>query len=316
MTLISVIIPFYNPDEEFFKECLNSILNQNLQNFEILCVDDGSANCLSSEILNLIDSDSRIKLYRQKHKGAGPARNLGIKKSCGEYIVFMDADDYYPDNNVLEDLYNCAEETNLEVCGGKALNRTNNNSLEAPFWRFKNYENLFTNQITNIYDFQICWGYWCFIYKRNFLIKNNLFFPSYLRYQDPPWFIKTLWTAKNYFAMNRITYIHREPQKAYIWNNLALKDYFNGILDVLKFTNKMQLKELHIFIYRKFLTYDIHILIKHLQPSLFLNINRISDGIFQSVNKKYLSESSELIPYFKNYNDYKLNIKKYNLQDY
>ena len=93
MVKISIIMPIYNA-EIYLEESVNSILNQNFEDFELICIDDGSTDN-SLAILNEISKkDSRLRVISQKNLGAGAARNKGIKESLGEYICFIDSDDY------------------------------------------------------------------------------------------------------------------------------------------------------------------------------------------------------------------------------
>ncbi|WP_019038429.1 glycosyltransferase family 2 protein [Psychroflexus tropicus] len=102
MTFFSVIIPLYNK-VNFIKDCLESVLNQSYQNFEVIVVNDGSTDGSEQIIENI--KDSRLRLIHQNNKGASAARNLGVEKAQYEWIALLDADDYwYPDH--LEELNN------------------------------------------------------------------------------------------------------------------------------------------------------------------------------------------------------------------
>lgn len=96
----SIIIPNYNK-EEYVRETLESIFNQTYKNFEVIVVDDGSTD-KSIEIIKEFD----IKLFHTNRKRAGGARNVGIDNATGDYIIFLDSDDYFTDNTVLERLNN------------------------------------------------------------------------------------------------------------------------------------------------------------------------------------------------------------------
>lgn len=96
----SIIIPNYNK-EEYVRETLESIFNQTYKNIEVIVVDDGSTD-KSIEIINEFD----VKLFHTNRKRAGGARNVGIDNATGDYIIFLDSDDYFTDNTVLERLNN------------------------------------------------------------------------------------------------------------------------------------------------------------------------------------------------------------------
>ena len=93
--LISVIIPFYN-EENYFDECLESVLNQTYQNLEIIIINDGSDKFFEEKLKNLqLKYSNIIKVFNKENEGAGYARNFGIQKSKGDYIAFLDADDVW-----------------------------------------------------------------------------------------------------------------------------------------------------------------------------------------------------------------------------
>ena len=91
---VSVIIPVYNV-EKYLRECIDSILNQTLRDLELICVDDGSTDG-SLEILHEYEkADSRVKVLTQHNMGAGAARNKGLAIATGEYLSFLDSDDFF-----------------------------------------------------------------------------------------------------------------------------------------------------------------------------------------------------------------------------
>lgn len=96
---ISVIVPVYNA-EKFLNRCIDSVLNQSFSNFELLLIDDGSTD-KSAEIYNeYISKDNRVKVILQNNSGPAAARNTGVKNAIGEYIFFLDADDYITQNSL------------------------------------------------------------------------------------------------------------------------------------------------------------------------------------------------------------------------
>ena len=114
MIKISIIIPVYNT-EKYLKKCLDSIINQTLKSLEIICIDD----CSTDNSLNILKEyqlkDKRIKIIEQKeNKGQGVARNLGLNIAEGEYIGFIDSDDWV-DLNFFEKLYFAAKKYNSDV---------------------------------------------------------------------------------------------------------------------------------------------------------------------------------------------------------
>ncbi len=181
MAKVSVIVPIYN-NEKYLKECLDSICNQTLTDIEIICVNDGSEDNSLKIIEEYKQKDNRIILINQDNLGVSAARNNGIKIATGEYIGFVDSDDYI-DNDFYEKLYNAAKHNDSDMA-------------VAGIIRFKGvrkkYMLKFNEELrlTNINKImQLCRiPRQCYtvnkIYKRNLLLEHNLFFKEGVYYKD------------------------------------------------------------------------------------------------------------------------------------
>ena len=115
--LISVIIPVYNV-EQYVESCLNSVIDQSYTNLEIILVDDGSTD-RSGEICGQYAlKDSRIKVIHEENAGLGEARNRGLRIASGDYICFVDSDDWI-EEDYCKELAQAAERTNsdIAICG-------------------------------------------------------------------------------------------------------------------------------------------------------------------------------------------------------
>lgn len=115
--LISVIIPMYNA-ESFVERCVRSVLNGIYQNVEILCIDDGSTDGTLKLVKKLQDEDNRIVIFEQDHAGVSAARNHGLREARGEYVAFIDSDDWVS-TDYLSLMHEIAREKNADVvnCG-------------------------------------------------------------------------------------------------------------------------------------------------------------------------------------------------------
>ena len=112
-SLISVIVPVYNV-EKYLPQCLNSIINQTYKNIEVVLVDDGSTDDSGNICEEYKKNDERIIVVHQKNSGLSAARNVGIEISTGEYITFIDSDDYIsPD--YIENLYSALEQYSADI---------------------------------------------------------------------------------------------------------------------------------------------------------------------------------------------------------
>lgn len=113
---ISIIIPVYNV-EDYLSECVDSILNQTYENYEVLLIDDGSTDKSPQICDTYSEKNNKISVIHTRNRGLSAARNLGTEKAQGEYIFYLDSDDYV-ENNVLERMFKIVEQDNADiVCG-------------------------------------------------------------------------------------------------------------------------------------------------------------------------------------------------------
>lgn len=111
--LISIIVPIYNADC-YLRQCLDCIINQSYKNFEVLLINDGSVDDSAIICKEYVETDSRIHYFEKENGGVSSARNLGLKNVKGNYITFVDSDDWV-EENYLEVLYNALKENEVDV---------------------------------------------------------------------------------------------------------------------------------------------------------------------------------------------------------
>ena len=234
---ISIIIPIYNA-ADYLSLCLESVFGQDIHEKEVICIDDGSTDS-SMEILETYRENSPcFRVEKQIHSGSGPARNLGLSLAKGEYVCFMDADDYYPNASVLNRLYSAAKENDAVVCGG---NRAFFQGEEELLFLQKT---IFQKEgFLDYFSFQDHIGHCRYIYKKSFLEENEIEYPRYLRFQDPPFLVKTLTLAKKVYSIPEITYMHRVGHKEVPSSYEIAYDYLCGRRDLLHIAaeNNLQL---------------------------------------------------------------------------
>lgn len=138
--LISVIIPVYNV-EAYLRECVESVLKQTYQNFEIILVDDGSTDSSGVICDEYVDKDERVSVIHQSNGGLSVARNTGLSESNGDYIYFLDSDDYIAEN-ALEHLIKIAEKDNSDIVFFDAVSfaDTNDFTVKQNYIRKNNYQ--------------------------------------------------------------------------------------------------------------------------------------------------------------------------------
>jgi len=239
---VSVIIPVYNA-EEYLKQCIESIVGQTLREIEIICVDDGSTDRSVAILQEIQGRDQRLQIFQQKNSGAGIARNLAMRAAQGEYIAFMDSDDYYPSDDVLERLVDVAQNNHAMICGGSLL-FDKSGKLEKAELQGINY--FFENEGWISYkDCQQDFYYQRFIFNRKMLADNNLFFPPYRRYQDPPFFVKAMVLAEKFYAVSKPVYAYRARITQMVWSPEKVYDRLAGLADELTISRDAKLSLLH-----------------------------------------------------------------------
>lgn len=174
---ISVVIPVYN-SEKYIERCVQSVLAQSFTDFELILVNDGSSDA-SWEIMQKMESvDSRIAIHSQENGGAASARNKGISLAGGEYITFIDSDDYVSEDYLLN-LYNNAEKHNadLSICceewylnGETHVDKMNENRV------YTNNEYI-RSTLDGTIDYITVFGSCAKLIRRSLLTENNIEFP-------------------------------------------------------------------------------------------------------------------------------------------
>lgn len=246
---VTVIIPVYNM-EQYLAECLDSVITQSLRDIEIICINDGSSDN-SITILKVYEGrDNRIKVIDQENKGVATARNTGIKAARGKYVIFMDPDDLYPADDVLESLYTAAEENNVLAAGG-CFSDFDTDGRESKPEDYHNYAlcgYLFEkNGIVEYRDYQFDYGYHRFVYNRKMLIDNNIFFPNLIRFQDPPFMVK----AERFYGLSKVTYRYRMNHNILDWNDQRVTALLTGLEMNLDFALENGYRELYKLVIKR-----------------------------------------------------------------
>ena len=190
---VSVIIPVYNT-EDYLAKCLNSILTQTMTDLEIICIDDGSTDASTRIMSEFAEKDSRVSVLRQENSGQSAARNRGIDAASGEYICFVDSDDWL-DAEALEKLCPPADRENLDVLyfGGKVSFDTENLLKEHEEYFDRAYKRTDNgNKILNGKDMIVCQRsnrqFWKVPYmaliRRSYLLEKQIRFKEGMIHED------------------------------------------------------------------------------------------------------------------------------------
>ena len=223
---VSIIIPVYNV-EKFLAKNLKSIQEQTLKDIEIIYVDDGSADLSCKLIKDYMQKDGRIRLFYQKHAGPGAARNKGIMEARGEYISFLDADDYYYEKNALEEMYHESKKYNVNMCSSYRMlyDQSGTITLGGNFNYKKPTEALLVDYTEVLNDT----GFTNYLYRRAFLLDNKVFFPVAVNYEDHPFLANAISTSRTILRIPVTLYCAVRGYKTRYYDANAVGEVLDGI---------------------------------------------------------------------------------------
>lgn len=196
MPKVSVIVPVYNV-EKFLPRCLDSIINQTLKDIEIICINDGSPdNCLSI-LEDYAKKDSRIRIINQENSGPSVSRNKGILMAQGEYIGFVDSDDWL-DPDFYEKLYAAAKESDADIaaCGIKVYRKYSRVNYMLKYTK----EHCVNDLERKLYlcDVPETCNVWNKIYRTTFIKNNNIEFEVGINFgEDVSFTVEALYYSGN-----------------------------------------------------------------------------------------------------------------------
>lgn len=214
MKKVSIIIPVYNV-ERYLARCIDSCINQTYNNIEIICVNDGSTDGSLNILEHYKILDSRIQIINKENGGLSSARNAGFAASVGDYILFVDSDDFIS-CDAIEHLVKNAEENSADVVifdyFYAHVDRSMRKILTIIEWNDKRYENKSFN-LSNVDKsayLLIPVAAWCKLYRAEFLKENNITFFEGVIFEDVDYNAKILSKAE------RITYVNEPLYHYYV----------------------------------------------------------------------------------------------------
>lgn len=261
MPKLSIIVPVYNT-EKYIEKCLNSLVNQTLEDVEIILVNDGSTDGAKEIINNFCKIfPNKILCFDKENGGLSDARNFGIQKASGEYIGFVDSDDYI-EENMYEEMYNMAKQENSDI-------------VECDFsWDFPNKTKKDIGNAYNTTEDFFTFGRVMAcnkIYRKEIITANNIDFPYGLLYEDVEFFYKLIPYIKKTSHINKVFYHYVQRNNSIInSNDKKTNDIFIILKNIVTYY-----KEKNIYDeYKPFIEY-LHIRI--LLGSSFLRILKINN---------------------------------------
>lgn len=280
MYKISIIVPVYKV-EEYLDRCVKSLQNQTYSNIEIILVDDGSPDRCGELCDSYAIGDSKVKVIHKENGGLSDARNVGILESSGDYLLFVDSDDYI-ELSACEKFMNLIGSKDVDVAMGDVLRIINGKEYEMSFnnsdiGMIQSGKKFLKNQLkSNSMNVASCRN----MYKRDFLIKNSLFFLKGILHEDEEWLPRVLLSANKVMptGINFYRYIIREDSIT------QKKDKKKNALDLLKICYSLE------NLYSTLLDVELKGLLNEYLLKLYLNA--VYTGKLHETNSvKYLNDS-------------------------
>ncbi|WP_169805404.1 glycosyltransferase family 2 protein [Methanobrevibacter cuticularis] len=241
---VSVIVPVYN-SEKYLGKCLDSLINQTLKDIEIICVDDGSTDSSPEILENYSKRDNRIKLVSQENRDVGAARGAGLKIATGEYVAFVDNDDWLV-LDALQKLYNNARSNDSDLVLFKVRYFYSSNEIITP--KSFDFDKYFNNDVDfNSFTFNALdikpevmnnlFAPWFKFYKRNFLNSYNFYFKEKITYPDVPFHVQVLLKANKLSFCPEYLYFYRKNHQE---SMLLISKDTSRIFDIFKVIDEVQ----------------------------------------------------------------------------
>lgn len=222
MVKVSVIVPIYN-SEKYLKRCVDSLINQTMCDIEFILINDGSTD--SSDLIISNYNDSRIKYFKRTNHGIGATRNFGIDKSKGDFIGFVDSDDYV-EPDFYEKMYNECVNNGLDIVVCDHYIEKDKNREELKFLDF----GVTSLDKTPNLLMDINLAPWNKIYRKS-LFDKTTYYPVGVKYEDTPWVAKMFSRAKKIGKLNECLYYY------IVHSNSETTVIDNRVYDIFKITD-------------------------------------------------------------------------------
>lgn len=281
MPKISVIVPVYNV-EDYVERCLTTLKNQTMKDLEFIIVDDGSTDGSAKIIKKFVKEDERFSYHKKKNGGLSDARNYGMKYAKGEYLAFLDSDDYV-DLDLYEKMY---EKTHDDIGAFQA------DIVETDFiWEYPDKQVVDISKVDDmtrvIVDIRVV--AWNKLYRREWIEKLGIQFSKGLRYEDVDWCYKLIPHMEHFESVHG-TYVHYVQRSNSIANtqNEKVRDIYQILKNAITYYEQNKL----MFRYKNQLEYSV---LRIIFGSSFLRTIQVEDP---KLRKEILDEGYDLVMHY------------------
>lgn len=287
MIKLTIIIPVYNV-ETYIEKCIDSILIQKLDNYEIVLIDDGSTDNSGNICDKYANKYNNIRTIHQNNKGLSGARNTGIREAKGEYLMFVDSDDFINKKVALKETIAQLRE---DVIQFKWIYFYENKNKYRYFKENELYHNIDFEDLLfkKVQDGTISTSACNKIVRRDIIIDNNIFFDEELLSEDIDWSLKLYLHIKSLKVINQDIYVYRQQRAGSITNSISEKSILS-LFKIIKYWYNYEYSNTKIkIIYLNYLAYQYIILLtimngKNCNSALKQEIYQLKDILKNDAN--------------------------------
>lgn len=258
---VSVIMPVYN-GEKYLEQCMDSVCAQSMKEIEIICVDDGSSDRSLGILQKYADKDSRVKIITQQNGGAGKARNTGMKKATGEYLIFLDSDDFF-EKDMIAKAYEEAEQYQADfvVFNSDQYHMDTKKYVQNPWVVRKRdippYMPFSFRELTdNVFKTFVGWA-WDKLYKRSFVEKHGLYFQEQRTTNDMLFVFSSIVLAEKIVFLDEILVHQRRGGKESL-SVTREKSWFCFYDALIALRNRLKNENLYWLLEKDYINYALH----------------------------------------------------------
>lgn len=278
MPKISVIVPVYNV-EKYLNRCVDSILNQTFEDFELILVNDGSPDNCGNICDEYAQKDNRVKVIHKKNGGVSSARNVGIDIAQGEYIMFVDSDDWI-NENMLNDMYNMPD-SDMKVSSIRMIGKDNSTEYIIDT-KMHTQEELLIGFFSEAFPIICLCGPCCKLYKKDIIFNNAVRFNEDMSLGEDTYFnLNYIKHCKKVYTSEQIYYYYMRENSESLFTKFRLNMYYDvrKVFDLkVKMANELNMGRDSVF--KMELSYT---------QTLIGNLIKMVDTNTKTEVKKYMS---------------------------
>lgn len=238
----SIILPIYNV-EKYLKECVDSIQAQTFKDYEIILVDDGSKDSSPAICDELAEKDGRIKVIHKPNGGQSTARNMGLEKAEGKYVIYLDSDDFITSDSFFQDIYDKIQETDSDIVLYKYSKYFDDSkTLDKCTFTLDFAENITDSEemLETLVKKDAYYGMaWVKAFRREMAIENGVVFDTNLVCEDMDWYFNLVLCAEKISAIDK-SYIAYRQRAGSVTSTLKLRNLTDYIFTMEKWNEKIK----------------------------------------------------------------------------